>query len=283
MLKPRNIQYERADRGHAVTCGAIGVAHLLVQHVGLPEAIDQHIHVLKRHLPYHESDHALCLAYNLLTGGTCIEDLEHLRTNEAVLDGLDAQRIPDPTTAGDFCRRAGFKRILLRGDTDFTQTWKLDQWDPSGNGTFIFGADDTRPMETRAAALPATAWRRLQRPPQYEVQTQQRTQPQNVKEPIVRDKQFKNCVLPWEDVAEFDHRPAWCKRTYRMIVLRKRISVEKGQEELFEESRYFFYLTNDRTSTPEQIVLSANDRCDQENRIEQLKKGVRRDVGCCCR
>lgn len=62
---------------------------------------------------------------------------------------------------------------------------------------------------------------------------------------------------------------------YRMIALRKKIAVEKGQERLFEQYRYFFYITNDRTSTPEQIVFSANDRCDQENLIEQLKNGVR--------
>jgi hypothetical protein len=278
-----------------------------------------------------DRDRDLCLAYNLLTGGTCIEDLELLRTNEAALDALGAQRIPDPTivpTTGQckagidisydgqwgyhpllislanskeplyrvnrpgnrpsheqadeyldkaiaLCRRGGFRKILLRGDTDFTQTWKLDEWDPSGNVTFIFGADHINVLEARSQTLPDAAWRRLQRPPKYEVQTQQRTKPQNVKEQIVRDKQFKNCVLPWEDVAEFEHRPDRCRRGYRMIVLRKRISVEKGQEQLFEEYRYFFYISNDRASTAEAMVFSANDRYDQENRIELLKNGVR--------
>ena len=41
------------------------------------------------------------------------------------------------------------------------------------------------------------------------------------------------------------------------------------------EYRYFFYITNDRLGTPEQVVFSANDRCDQENLIEQMKNGVR--------
>ena len=59
-----------------------------------------------------------------------------------------------------------------------------------------------------------------------------------------------------------------------MVVLRKKISVEKGQEKLFEEYAYFFYITNDRTSPAEEIIYSANDRCDQENLIEQLKNGV---------
>ena len=76
-------------------------------------------------------------------------------------------------------------------------------------------------------------------------------------------------------MAEFTYRPIKCERPYRMIALRKKIAVEKGQQRLFEEYRYFFYITNDRTSSAEQIVFSANDRCDQENLIEQLKNGVR--------
>ena len=32
-------------------------------------------------------------------------DLERLRNDEVYMDALGAQRIPDPTTAGDFCRR----------------------------------------------------------------------------------------------------------------------------------------------------------------------------------
>ena len=60
---------------------------------------------LKRHLPYQESDHVLNIAYNALSGGTCMEDIELRRNDEVYLDALGAQRIPDPTTAGDFCRR----------------------------------------------------------------------------------------------------------------------------------------------------------------------------------
>ena len=66
------------------------------------EAIDEKVDVLKVHLPYHESDHVLNIAYNILSGGTCLEDIELLRNDEVYLDGLGAQRIPDPTTAGDF-------------------------------------------------------------------------------------------------------------------------------------------------------------------------------------
>jgi hypothetical protein len=379
MFTARNIRYEMADRDRAISHGGIGAIHLLARRVGLIDALDANVHRLKVHLPYHESDHVLNIAYNVLCDGDCLQDLETLRNDEGYLDALGAQRIPDPTTAGDFCRRfesadqvlglmetinevrlkvwkqqpdgflaravidsdgtiaptfgeckqgmdisydgqwgyhplvislantkeplylvnrsgnrpsheqadeyldkaitlcrrAGFKAILLRGDTDFTQTWKLDEWDRAGEVTFIFGADASRPMVARAESLPKTAWKRLVRPAKYEVKTQERTHPENVKEQIVRDRQFKNLVLKWEDVAEFEHRPTLCKRSYRMIALRKKISTEQGQEKLFEEYRYFFYLTNDRTSTMEQVVFQANDRCDQENLIEQLKNGVR--------
>jgi hypothetical protein len=79
--------------------------HRLAQHTGLVEAIDRHVEVLKVHLPYHESDHVLGLAYNVLCGGTCLQDIEQRWQDEVYLDALGAQRIPDPTTAGDFCRR----------------------------------------------------------------------------------------------------------------------------------------------------------------------------------
>ena len=118
------------------------------------------------------------------------------------------------------CRRAGFKSILLRGDTDFMQTWKLDEWDAAGDVTFIFGADARKPMIARAQALPESAWRRLARPAKYQVKTVPRARPDNVREQVVRAKGFKNFVLQWEDVAEFEHRPDKCAKAYRVIALR---------------------------------------------------------------
>jgi hypothetical protein len=105
MLAARNIHYDMADRARAVGCGGIGAMHLLVRRVGLIDALDRDLHLLKVHLPYHESDHVLNIAYNILCGGDCLQDLETLRNDEAYLDALDASRVPDPTTAGDFCRR----------------------------------------------------------------------------------------------------------------------------------------------------------------------------------
>ncbi|MFQ5464090.1 MAG: transposase, partial [Phycisphaerae bacterium] len=105
MLTASNIHYELADRAQGLGAGGIGAIHLLSRCYGLIEAIDRRLHLLKIHQPYHESDHVLNIAYNVLCGGTCLEDLELRRHDEAYLDGLGAERVPDPTTAGDFCRR----------------------------------------------------------------------------------------------------------------------------------------------------------------------------------
>jgi hypothetical protein len=97
------------------------------------------------------------------------------------------------------CRRAGFRHILLRGDTDFTQTWKLDEWDEPGDITFLFAADASPGLVARAREIPAADWRRLGRPAKYQVKTEPRARPDNVKEQIVREKGYKNLVLQWEE------------------------------------------------------------------------------------
>jgi hypothetical protein len=372
MLAGRNIHYELAQRTRGLGCGGIGAMHLLAQRTGLASAIDRELHLLKRHLPYFESDHVLNIAYNILAGGTCLEDIEQRRNDEVYLDALGAQRIPDPTTAGDFCRRfsvsdieglletvnevrlgvwasqppefferavieadgtlaatygqckegmdisfkgqwgyhplvvslantgevlylvnrggnrpshegagerfdaagalckrAGFKRILYRGDTDFTQTEKLDQWDGEGK-QFLFGIDAMPNLVQKADALPQKAWKRLKRQGKYEVRTAPRARPQNVKERIVRERQFENIRLFSEMVSEFAYQPTKCRQSYRVVVLCKNLTVEKGEQLLFDDLRYFFYITNDRSSSAAEIVEEANGRCNQENLIEQL-------------
>jgi hypothetical protein len=76
-------------------------------------------------------------------------------------------------------------------------------------------------------------------------------------------------------VAEFEYQPTACQKSYRMVVIRKNITKEKGETALFDEIRYFFYITNERGWSAEEVVFSANDRCNQENLIAQLKGGVR--------
>jgi hypothetical protein len=376
MMTATNIHYESADRARGLSAGGIGALFLLAQRIELVKEIDRDLHLLKRHLPYHESDHVLNIALNLLAGGRRIEHLELRRNDEVYLDALGAERIPDPTTAGDFCRRfarddvltlmdtingsrlrvwarqppeffdeaileadgsivpsdgeckggmdfaydgqygyhpllislantaeplyllnrggnrpsqeeadvfldkamalcrrAGFRKILLRGDTKFAQTKHLDRWDAAGDIRFVFGYEAYDGLKARADDLPAAAYRLLRRPSRP-IKTSERRKPERVKPEIVRDRGYQNIELIEEMVAEFAYRPTACRKSYRMIVLRKRVEVGKGQLRLFEEYRYFFYITNDRTMTAEEVVFSANDRCDQENLIAQLKGGV---------
>jgi hypothetical protein len=374
MFKGSNIHYEMAERVQATPCGGIGAMHLMVQRLGLVEDINENLKLLKVHLPYHESDHVLNIAYNILAGGVRLEDIEQRRQDENFLNGLDAQRIPDPTTAGDFTRRfseadiltlqecfnrsrqavwkvqpEGFLReafidvdgtiagtygeckegiglsykgiwgyaplivslantkevlylvnrpgqaashrgsaewidramelvapfagtVTIRGDTDFTHTAHLDRWDAAGR-RFILGMDAHAKVVGLADALPASAWKRLERLPRYEIVSEPRQKAFRYKEQIVVEKEYTNQVLVGEDIAEIDYQPVKCGRAYRLIILRKNLSVQKGERALFDEVRYFFYLTN-REDAAEKIVGLANGRCDQENVIEQLKNGV---------
>jgi hypothetical protein len=377
MFSAGNIHYEVAGKASGISCGGIGMIHKLAVNTGLVAALDENLDLLKLHLPYHESDHVLNMAYNILCGGTCLEDIELLRNHEVYLDAIGADRIPDPTTAGDFCRRftdaevetlmdavndirirvwkqqprgffdvaiieadgvlaattgeckegmdisykgqwgyhplvislantneplflvnrsgsrpshegaaywidkaidlcqrAGFRKIVLRGDTDFTQTKHLDRWDASGV-EFVFGIDAMPNLVAMADGLADRAWKRLRRPAKYRVKTGPRRRPENVKEQIVVARRFKNVRLFSEMTAEFDYRPTACKKTYRIVALCKNLTVSEGDDLLFDTLRYFFYITNDRTSSAKEIVFSANDRCNQENLNEQLRNGVR--------
>jgi hypothetical protein len=374
MFKDSNLQYQIAARTRAIGFGGIGAMHKLVCRLGLDRAINKNISLLKCHVPYWESDHVLNIAYNVLTGGTCLEDIERLRNDETYMNGLGAERIPDPTTAGDFLRRfdevwifalqetinesrkkvwalqddsfrkeaiidvdgtvAGttgeckegmdiayngiwgyaplivslantnevlylvnrpgsrpssdgaaewmdraidlvapvFKKVWLRGDTDFSLTRNFDRWDERVG--FVFGYDAKRNLVEMADALSEGSWKPLQRPARYEVKTEERRRPENVKEQVIKAREFKNIRLESEQVSEFDYRPTHCSKTYRMVVVRKNLTIEKGEIRLFDEVRYFFYITNDRQMTMQEIVLFANDRCNQENVIGQLKSGV---------
>jgi hypothetical protein len=127
MMAASNIHYEITDRTRAIAPGGIGAIHLMARNIGLVHDIDENLHLLKRHLPYFESDHVLNIAYNLLSGGSRIEHLETRRNDEVYLDALGAQRIPDPTTAGDFCRRfskADVERLMDSFNEVRPRAWK---------------------------------------------------------------------------------------------------------------------------------------------------------------
>jgi hypothetical protein len=161
----------------------------------------------------------------------------------------------------------------LRGDTDFTLTGELDRWDSQGV-KFIFGMDAHPKVVGLAEALPEERWQALERLPRYEIETGPRRKKERVKEAIVRFKGYQNKVLRGESIAEFDYQPNKCGRSYRLVVVRKNISVRQGDAVLFDEVRYFFYITNHTDYRAPEIVALANGRCDQENVIEQLKNGV---------
>jgi Transposase DDE domain group 1 len=176
--------------------------------------------------------------------------------------------------AAALCRRAGFKRVTYRGDTDFSQTKHLDRWDRDSI-RFIFGIDAMANLKGLAESLPDLESSELERPPRSTAKTVPRQARERHKDQIVRQRQFDTLKLVGEEVAEFKYRPVACKKSYRVVVLRKKLVVEKGQLWLLEPDRFFFYITNDRATPASEIVLLANDRCDQENLIAQLKGGVK--------
>lgn len=376
VMKAPNIHYEISEKTRAIGCGGIGAIHTLCENTGLIHTINQNVDVLKRHLPYHESDHVLNIAYNSMTGGRCLQDIELRRNDETYLDALGAERIPDPTTEGDFTRRFArsdvldlmeainqsregvwrrnipkrdreeaiidvdgmlaettgeckegmdisyngiwgyhpliislantgeplylvnrsgnrpshdgavpwidraveltgrvFQRTFLRGDTAFSLTEHFDRWTEAGVG-FVFGYAATANLIEAAEKLTEQHWAPLERREKNPTGGQSRARPENVKEKIIERRGFKNLVLQQEHVAEFPYSPTKCRRTYRMAVVRKRIEVREGQTGLFEENRYFFYVTNIGESAPQEVVFFNNDRCNQENLLSELSSGL---------
>src|SRR3989441_6681210 len=127
MFRGRNIHYEGSDRIRGLGAGGIGAMHLLAQRTGLTAAIDEHLRLLQVHQPYHESDPVLNIAYNILCGGETLEDLEQRRQDEVYQEALGAKVIPDPTTAGDFCRRftaADVEALLAAVDRVRVTVWR---------------------------------------------------------------------------------------------------------------------------------------------------------------
>ena len=170
----------------------------------------------------------------------------------------------------DQCRKAGFRKILLRGDTDFSSSEHLDRWDRDGV-KFILGFDANRKLSGIADSLPESAWKPLKRE-KPKANTSRAKRP-NCKEPIVEANGYENQILRAESYAEFDYRPSACERSYRMIVLRKEIDVKSGQQILFDKEKFFFYISNEcpEAVSAREVIRGANRRCNQENTISQLK------------
>jgi hypothetical protein len=172
------------------------------------------------------------------------------------------------------CRQAGFRDILLRGDTDYSLTGEFDRWDAEGV-RFVLGYDSKPNMVKRAEACGDDMYQELVAKAERQIATKARPRPVKVKDGIVRERGYKTIRPKKEEVVEFDYRPGKCKRDYRVVALRKNLSIERGDNVLFEEHRYFFYITNDRNLSAHQVVAEARDRCNQENLHAQLKGGMR--------
>ena len=174
----------------------------------------------------------------------------------------------------ELCRQAGFRTILLRGDTDFTQTAHLDRWDADGV-RFIFGIDATDRLYELAEKLPPEAWKMLQRRMKHVVKTQPRKRPENVKQQVIEQREFEDIRTVREQVAEFTYQPGNCQKAYRIVVLMKDLETYRGQKKLTETARCFFYITDVLEKPVEEIVFGANDRCAQENLLGVHKDDVR--------
>ena len=363
---PCPIRYEWAERDRGLVHGGIGMIARLVDAVGLAPEINASVELLKVHRPYHESDHVLNIAYNSLCGGQRLEDIETRRTDAVLLDGLGTASLPDPTTAGDFCRRfdetsimalqaainrarlkvwskqpasffaqtaridadasliktdgqckqgmdisyngiwgysallvslantaeplytalhganrpshegvvplydrsielcreAGFTDILLRGDTDFSLTTEFDRWDADGV-RFIFGYDAKANLIKAAENQDEDLYHELAAKADRELATRPRTRPTNVKDEIVRERGYKTIRPKTQEVVEFSYRPRACTKDYRVVAVRKNLSIERGEEVLFDEYRYFFFITNDWQLTADQVINEAHRRCNQ--------------------
>jgi hypothetical protein len=169
--------------------------------------------------------------------------------------------------------RPTFKHVYLRGDTDFALTAHFERWTAAGV-RFVFGIDAMANLKAIADDIEEGHWKPLKRRVKRTVETEPRRRPENVKERIVREREYKNIRLVSEHVAEVSYQPGACSRPYRLVVLRKNLSVERGERVLFPDIRYFFYITNIEGRSAAEIVYFANDRCNQENLIAQLKGGL---------
>jgi hypothetical protein len=130
MLATRAVQYEFSERTQAISAGGMGVVQQLARQLDVAHSINRRCPILRFHLPYSEADHGLNLAFNLLAGGQCLEHLELRRNDEAYLTALGAQRIPDPTTAGDFCRRFSKLDVFMLQEAFHESRLKVWQQQP---------------------------------------------------------------------------------------------------------------------------------------------------------
>jgi hypothetical protein len=176
--------------------------------------------------------------------------------------------------AVDVVRDAGFRSVRLRGDGHFSLTDDFDHW-TERDVEFVFGLPAHPKLVGIAEGLEAGQWRRLHRDGDT-VRSRRGSRKPRVKRALIEERGYKHIELEKEEYTEFAYRPTKCSRDYRVVALQKTISVKEGHALLIPEIRYHFYITNVPKSelTARQVIRESNDRCNQENLIEQTKNGV---------
>lgn len=84
VLRTPKLHPEIDPRAVVTPYGGLALVEELCRSFDIAQVIDEHVHVLKQHQPFHESDHILAQAFNLYVGGTTLEDLASLQHDEAV-------------------------------------------------------------------------------------------------------------------------------------------------------------------------------------------------------
>ena len=176
--------------------------------------------------------------------------------------------------AVDVVREAGFRSVRLRGDGHFSLTDDFDYWTKQ-EVEFVFGLPAHPKLVGIAEGLEEREWRQMRRDKRSAGSRRGARKPR-IKQAIIKARGYKNLELEYEDYSEFAYRPTKCSQDYRVVVLRKTISVKEGEALLIPEIRYHFYITNVPKSelTARQVIRDSNERCNQENLIEQTKNGV---------
>ena len=359
--------------------GGIAILKKTLEKLNLADAINSRLSLFKQRRGYSEADHVISIGMIPCLGGKTLQDFDEIRENDSLKKALGVEKLSDPTTMGDFCRRftkeslnvlmnainevrtgvwrtqskkflsvarvdvdgtfvptqgekkegidynghkrgwgyhplvvtlentgevlflenregnrpshegaadyldrsietcrkGGFQQILLRGDTDFSQTQHLDRWNAQDDVRFVFGFDNVKPLQEEADNLEPEDWQPLERPqaPETEPEMEREKRP-NFKQEKVDEKGYTTIERVKEEVAQFDYQPGACEETYRIVVVRATLTHYKGQETLFNQHRYFFYITNlaEEEATPHEVVDEANQRCNQENKIANGKE-----------
>ena len=310
VLRGGNIVYDVSSRMGGVSSGGLGLIVQLVKRLRVAERIDERVRVLKRHLPYRESDHVLNLIYNVMSGGVCLQDVKSRREDVSYLESVGARKIPAPSTEGDFLRRFKQEDVLALQEAfkSRLQVWQSQaaemgkratidvdgttaettgcckegmdlnykgQW---GYGPLVVSLAETNEVLytfNRPASRPshegAVAW--IDRA---------------VK--LVRRGGFEQVRLRGDtDFSLTRNFDRWSEEGVEFVFgieanrsfVREADKIGEAQWQKLERKRKVVnssrqrpvYVTNVPVTT-QQVVLESNGRCNQENVIEQLKNGV---------